>query len=60
VQEPDVEEDRYMVYYQPGSHSFEADGTLIHTCHMHGFKTLEEAQFASESDDVVMASHLGL
>jgi hypothetical protein len=60
VQELGVEEDRYMVYYQRGSHSFEADGTLIHTCHMHGFKTLEEAQFASESNDVVMASHLGL
>jgi len=60
VQEPGVEEDRYMVYYQPGGHSFEADGTLIRTCHMHGFKTLEEAQFASESDDVVVASHLGL
>jgi hypothetical protein len=49
VQEPGVEEDRYMVYYQPGGHFFE-------TCHMHGFRTLEEAQFASESDDVVVVA----
>jgi hypothetical protein len=27
VQEPGVEEDRYMVYYQPGDHFFKTDGT---------------------------------
>jgi hypothetical protein len=60
VEEPGVEEDRYRVYYQAGTHSFAADGDFILTCHMHGFKTLEEAQFASERDSAVVASHLGL
>lgn len=60
VEEPGVEEDRYRVYYQPGAHTFAADGNFILTCHMHGFKTLEEARFASERDSAVMANHLGL
>jgi hypothetical protein len=60
VEEPGVEELRYRVYYQPGAHFFAADGNFILTCHLHGFKTLEEAQFASERDSAVVASHLGL